>query len=428
MDVFGTIILYTSEKNDSHLCDFVVQYIVRKNRKYFRNGEKMFFYRVYAKIDLDAIEHNIDVIRKKSIKDKKLMLVVKADAYGHGSAELSHELEDKADYFGVAEINEALELRKNGIKKPILILGFTPSQHFTVALKNDITLTMFQPNMIKLLSDEAVLLGKKAKVHFAVDTGMSRIGWDVSEKSADEAAEAARLPGIEAEGIFSHLAAADEEDKSFALQQISEYEKFLDMLKKRGVEPLIKHIDNSAGILELENSYDMVRAGIIIYGLYPSETTKENVKNKFRLRPAMELITHISHIKTLPKGKCISYGATFVTEKETRVATLLVGYADGYPRALSGKGEVLIHGKRCPILGRVCMDQMMLDVTDVPEAAIGDEAVLVGRSGKEFISAEQVSNAAYSFNYEFVCGISRRVPRVYYKNGEPCKTVLHIDV
>ncbi len=388
----------------------------------------MNFHRVYAKIDLDAIEHNINILKKKLSENAKLLLVVKADAYGHGACEISRELEESADYFGVAEINEALELRKNGIKKPILILGYTAPQFFAAAIENDITLTMFQLPMIKELSKTALELSKTAKVHFAVDTGMSRIGWDVSEQSADEAAEAFLLPYIETEGIFSHFATADEEDSSFAAVQRAEFEKFISILAKRGVNIPVKHINNSAGTLKFEKIYDMVRAGIVIYGLYPSENVKKACGAEYALAPAMEFITHISHIKTIAAGKTVSYGATFTAPSDMLVATLPVGYADGYPRALSGKGEVLIRGKRCPILGRVCMDQMMVDISAVPEANIGEEATLVGRNGNDFISAEEVANAAYSFNYEFICGISRRVPRVYYKNGEMYKTVLHIDV
>lgn len=388
----------------------------------------MIFYRVYAKIDLDAIEHNINILKKKLSGKAKLLLVVKADAYGHGACEISRELEEQADYFGVAEINEALELRKSGIKKPILILGYTAPQFFECAIENDITLTMFQLESIKELSKTAQKLSKFAKVHFAVDTGMSRIGWDVSEKSADEAAEAFRLPYIETEGIFSHFATADEEDSSFSEVQKAEFERFLALLEKRGVNIPVKHFNNSAGTLKFTEAYDMVRAGIVMYGLYPSESIKSASEGKYELLPAMEFITHISHIKTLAAGKTVSYGATFTAKHDMLVATLPVGYADGYPRALSGKGEVLIHGRRCPILGRVCMDQMMVDISSVPDAEIGDAATLVGKDGGDFISAEEVANAAYSFNYEFICGISRRVPRVYYKNGEMYKTVLHIDV
>lgn len=393
----------------------------------FRNGEKMSLYRVYAKIDLDAVEHNIDLIKSKLPKGKKLLLVVKADAYGHGAVELAGKFEHKADYFGVAEINEALELRKNGITKPILILGFTAPENFAAAVKHDITLTMFQPKMLLKLSQTAQALCKTAKIHFAVDTGMSRIGWDVSEQSADEAAEAFRLPNIEVEGIFSHFATADETDKSFSMRQREDFERFIAMLTERGVDIPIKHLNNSAGILEFDKYFDMVRAGIIIYGLYPSAEVKESIGEKLPLRPAMELITHVAHVKTIPAGKSISYGATFVTEQEMRVATLRIGYADGYPRALSGKGEAIIHGVRCPILGRVCMDQMMVDVSALESIEIGDTATLVGKNGGEFISAEEVADNSFSFNYEFVCGISRRVPRVYYKNGSPYETVLHID-
>ena len=388
----------------------------------------MNFYRVYAKIDLDAIEHNINILKNKLGGKAKLLYVVKADAYGHGACEISHELENSADYFGVAEINEALELRKSGIKKPILILGYTAPQFFAAAIENDITLTVFSLPMTEELSRTASMIGKCARVHFAVDTGMSRIGWEVSEQSADEAAAAFRLPFIEAEGIFSHFATADEEDSSFAEVQRAEFEKFIALLAARGVSIPVKHFNNSAGTLKFEKAYDMVRAGIVIYGLYPSENVERASEGKYSLLPAMEFITHISHIKTLASGKTVSYGATFRTERETLVATLPVGYADGYPRALSGKGEVLIHGKRCPILGRVCMDQMMVDISSVPDARVGDEATLVGKNGDDFISAEDVANAAYSFNYEFICGISRRVPRVYCKNGETYKTVLHINV
>ncbi len=412
-------------KNNSHFGAFVVQWLLKKIS--FRNGEKMSSYRVYAKIDLDAIEYNIDLIKSKLPKGKKLLLVVKADAYGHGAVELAREFEQKADYFGVAEINEALELRKNGIKKPILILGFTSPENFAVAVEHDITLTMFQLDMLYKLSRTAQELGKTAKIHFAVDTGMSRIGWDTSEQSANEAAKAFRLPNIEAEGIFSHFATADEKDKSFSLRQRDDFKRFIAMLAERGVDIPIKHLNNSAGILEFDEYFDMVRAGIIIYGLYPSADVKESIGEKFPLRPAMELITHISHVKILPKGKSVSYGATFVTDKEMRVATLTIGYADGYPRALSGKGEAIIHGIRCPILGRVCMDQLMVDASAVPNIEIGDAATLVGRDGEEFISAEEVADNSFSFNYEFVCGISRRVPRVYYKSGIPYETVLHID-
>lgn len=388
----------------------------------------MEYHRIYAKIDLDAIEHNIDLVKDKIGKETKLLLVIKADAYGHGSVELAKTFSEKADYFAVAEMNEAVELRHAGIKKPILILGYTSPSLFKTALENDITLTMFQPEAIEKLSKEAVKAGKTAKIHFAVDTGMSRIGFAVTEKSADEAAEATKLPGIFAEGIFSHFATADGVDKRPSMEQRAEYDKFIAMLKDRNVEIPIKHINNSAGILEFDKYYDMAREGIILYGLYPSKEVEEELGERFKLRPAMELITHISHIKELEANRGISYGFTYVTDHKMRVATIPVGYADGYPRALSNKGEVLIHGKRCKILGRVCMDQMMVDISDVPEAKIEDKVVLVGKDQNEFIPVEELADAAYSFNYEFVCGIARRVPRVYFKNGEYVNTKLHLDL
>lgn len=388
----------------------------------------MEYHRIYAKIDLDAIEHNIDLVKDKIGKETKLLLVIKADAYGHGSVELAKTFSEKADYFAVAEMNEAVELRHAGIKKPILILGYTSPSLFKTALENDITLTMFQPEAIEKLSKEAVKAGKTAKIHFAVDTGMSRIGFSVTENSADEAAKAAKLPRIFAEGIFSHFATADGVDKRPSMEQREKYDKFIAMLKDRNVEIPIKHINNSAGILEFDKYYDMAREGIILYGLYPSKEVEEELGERFKLCPAMELITHISHIKELEANRGISYGFTYVTDHKMRVATIPVGYADGYPRALSNKGEVLIHGKRCKILGRVCMDQMMVDISDVPEAEIEDKVVLVGRDGNEFIPAEELADAAYSFNYEFVCGIARRVPRVYFKNGEYVNTKLHLDL
>ena len=388
----------------------------------------MEYHRIYAKIDLDAIEHNIDLVKDKIGKETKLLLVIKADAYGHGSVELAKTFSEKADYFAVAEMNEAVELRHAGIKKPILILGYTSPNLFKMALENDITLTMFQPEAIEKLSKEAVNAEKTAKIHFAVDTGMSRIGFSITENSADEAAKAAKLPGIFVEGIFSHFATADGVDKRPSMEQREKYDKFIAMLKDRNVEIPIKHINNSAGILEFDKYYDMAREGIILYGLYPSKEVEEELGERFKLRPAMELITHISHIKELEANRGISYGFTYVTDHKMRVATIPVGYADGYPRALSNKGEVLIHGKRCKILGRVCMDQMMVDISDVPEAKIEDKVVLVGKDQNEFIPAEELADAAYSFNYEFVCGIARRVPRVYFKNGEYVNTKLHLDL
>ena len=388
----------------------------------------MDYQRVYAKIDLDAIEHNIALVKRKIADGTKLMLVIKADAYGHGAAVIAKEFENEADYFGVAEMNEALELRHAGIKKPILILGYTSPYLHEKSLENDITLTVFQYKNIESLSRTAQRLGKEAKIHFAVDTGMSRIGFGVTEEDADLAARAARLPSIRLEGIFSHFAMADAVDKSSAEKQRALFEQFLAMLKERGISAAIRHMDNSAGILSFENGYEMVREGIILYGLYPSEDVCSQVGNFYDFRPAMEMITHISHIKTLEAHHGIGYGHTYITDKPLRVATLPVGYADGYPRALSNRGSVLIHGKRCPILGRICMDQMMVDVSGVPEAVSEDPVVLIGKDGEAVMSVEEVADAAYSFNYEFVCGIARRIPRVYVRGGKVVEQKLYLDI
>ena len=388
----------------------------------------MDYQRVYAKIDLDAIEHNIALVKRKIADGTRLMLVIKADAYGHGAAVIAKEFENEADYFGVAEMNEALELRHAGIKKPILILGYTSPYLHEKALENDITLTVFQYKNIESLSRTAQRLGKEAKIHFAVDTGMSRIGFGVTEEDADLAARAARLPSIRLEGIFSHFAMADAVDKSSAEKQRALFEQFLAMLKERGISAAIRHMDNSAGILSFENGYEMVREGIILYGLYPSEDVCSQVGNFYDFRPAMEMITHISHIKTLEAHHGIGYGHTYITDKPLRVATLPVGYADGYPRALSNRGSVLIHGKRCPILGRICMDQMMVDVSGVPEAVSEDPVVLIGKDSEAVMSVEEVADAAYSFNYEFVCGIARRIPRVYVRGGKVVEQKLYLDI
>ncbi|MBQ9745330.1 MAG: alanine racemase [Clostridia bacterium] len=370
--------------------------------------------RVYAKIDTGAIAHNIKLIKNK-IGKSRLMIVVKADAYGHGAAEISHRFESDVDCFAVAETGEAMELRARGIKKPILILGYTSPALYETAIENDLTLTLFSLSCARLLSEKAVQMGKNARVHFAVDTGMGRIGWQVCEHDAEEAASAAKLPGIEPEGIFSHFATADESDTSFAEAQCEEFMRFCTMLEARGVHIPLRHMNNSAGILRFTRQYGMVRAGILAYGLYPAENLASEIGQSFPLRPAMELITHIAHIKELPAGRTVSYGATYTTSRKTLVATLPVGYADGYPRALSGKGEVILHGVRCPIIGRVCMDQMMVDITAVPHAKTEDEVTLVGRNGGEFISVEEIAALAGTINYEFICGIAKRVPRVYVK-------------
>lgn len=372
------------------------------------------FFRTEAAIDLDAAEHNFNVTRAKLPKNVKLLCVIKADAYGHGAVPFAEMFDSKADFFGVACIEEAIELKKAGIKTPILILGWVPPDLFEDIVQYDIRIPIFHLDDAKALSDEAVKQGKSVPFHFCVDTGMSRIGFQVSEKSADICKEITELPGIVAEGLFSHFATADEENLSKAIAQRDRFKQFINLLAERGIDIPIKHLNNSAGIMNFDEYFDMCRMGIILYGLYPSH---EVDKSLLEIRPVMEWKTHISHIKELEPGREISYGGTFKTDETRKIATIPVGYADGYPRCLSNKGKVLINGQSAPIVGRVCMDQFMADITGI-EAEIGDEVILIGKSGDQEISMEEFSESAYSFNYEIPCRIARRVPRTYYRNGK----------
>lgn len=381
------------------------------------------YYRTYVKIDLDAIEYNVNHIVEKLNGRAKLLAVVKADAYGHGAVEIGKALEDKCDFFGVACVDEAMELVDAGIKKPILILGYVSPQQFDVVVKNDIRIPIFSYESAKALSDEAVSQGKTVSYHFCIDTGMSRIGFQVNEASADICKKITLLPNITAEGIFSHFATADESDLSRAKKQKALFDNFIKMLDARDVIIPIKHINNSAGIMVFDDMLDMVRSGIITYGLYPSG---EVDKSLLDIKPAMEWKSYVSHIKMLEKGREVSYGGTYVTEKDMVVATIPVGYADGYPRCLSNIGRVIINGKYANILGRVCMDQFMVDVTHIDDIVLENDVTLVGREGDAVLTMEEVSELAHSFNYELPCRVSQRVPRVYTRNGETVKTVNYL--
>lgn len=376
------------------------------------------YFRTQAKIDLDAVEYNYNNTRAKLPQGCKLLGVIKADAYGHGAVELARFLENKCDFFGVACIEEAVELKKAGIKTPILILGYVAPAFYDLVVKYDIRIPVFSYDTAKALSDEAVKQGKTVPFHFCIDTGMSRIGFQVNEESADVCKQICALPNIEAEGLFSHFATADESDLTKALAQREKYKKFVEMLESRGIQIPIKHLNNSAGIMNFDEYFDMCRMGIILYGLYPSE---EVDKSLLDIKPVMSWLTHISHIKTLEAGREVSYGGTFKTTEPSVIATIPVGYADGYPRCLSNKGKVIINGQYAPIVGRVCMDQFMVDVTDVDGAELDSIVTLVGKDGDAELSMEEVSNAAYSFNYELPCRVARRVPRTYYKDGKLVK-------
>lgn len=372
-------------------------------------------------IDLDAISRNIDAVREKS--GKLVMAVIKADAYGHGAVQVARLLEKKCAFFGVSSILEALELRQAGVATPILVLGYTPPEAFPTAIAGGIRPAIFRYEDAEALSRAAMAAGKEAPFHIAVDTGMSRIGFQAEEGSADLCGKIAALPGIIPEGLFSHFATADCADLSRALRQAERFAAFDGMLRARGVNVPLRHLDNSAGLMNFSSPYEMVRSGIVTYGMYPSQEVSPEL---LPLTPALRWVSRITHLKLLPAGREISYGGTFVTSAPTRVATVPVGYADGYRRSLSGRYHVLIRGKRAPILGRVCMDQMMVDVTDIPGVTLEDTVVLIGTSGKERITVEDIAQAADSFNYEFVCGISRRVPRVYLTGGEPTCTVHYL--
>ncbi len=373
----------------------------------------MEFDNTHVTINLDTISQNFRAIADKA--GVPVMAIIKADAYGHGAIQVARVLQGNCAYFGVSSMLEALELRKAHITTPILILGHIPTSAFETAISENIRPSIFRYEDAVALSETAVKLGVNAPCHLVVDTGMSRIGFQVTEEDADICKKISHLPGIVCEGLFSHFATADCADLTKSYAQAERFDRFCQMLQARGVQVKLRHLDNSAGIMNFDNHYELVRAGIVTYGLYPSADVSPE---KLHLEPALRWTSRVTHVKTLEAGREISYGGTYVTTKPTVVATVPVGYADGYRRALSGKFYVLIRGERAPILGRICMDQMMVDVTDIPGVSVDDKVVLIGKDGENQITVEDIAAAADTFNYEFVCGISRRVPRFYKQNGE----------
>ena len=376
------------------------------------------FERVKAVVSLDAIAHNFAEMKKNIAKGTKIVAVIKADGYGHGAEAIARLIEDY-DYiwgFAVATPEEALQLRTFGVKKPILILGIVFEEYFTQMIAKEIRLTVCTYEMAQKLSEEAQRQGRDVHIHIGLDTGMSRIGFADRQESVEEIKKISKLPNLKIEGMFTHFARADETDRSPAIDQLNRYLNFTKLLEDAGIQIPMKHCSNSAGIIRVpEANLNAVRAGITIYGIYPSNEVERDI---VKLIPAMELKSHISYIKTVEPGAAFSYGGTFTAKKEMKVATIPVGYADGYPRSLSNKGWVLIHGKKAPILGRVCMDQFMVDITKIPDAKAGDEVTLIGKDGKEFISIEKFGDLSGRFSYEFACDISKRVPRVYIKDGK----------
>lgn len=375
--------------------------------------------RVCANIDLDAIRFNMESMHKKIAKNTGILAVVKTDGYGHGAVEIAREIEglNYLKGFAVATPEEAFILRRHGIKKPILILGYSFPEHYSKMVGQDIRPCVFSKDTAELLSKEAEKQNKVLPIHIAVDTGMSRIGYQVCREAVLEIKEIAALNNIEIEGVFTHFAKADEKDKTAALKQLDLYKKMIGMLLDEGISIPIRHCSNSAGIAEIpEANFDMVRAGITLYGLWPSA---EVSRDSLDLKPAMEIKSRIVHIKPLEKGRYVSYGGTYRMERDGVVATIPVGYGDGYPRSLSGKGYVLIHGKQAPILGRVCMDQFMVDVTEIREVRLYDTVTLLGEDGGERITMEELGELSGRFNYEFACNVGKRIPRIFYKNSRP---------
>ena len=374
--------------------------------------------RVKAVISLDAVEQNFREMRKNIAEDTKMIAVVKADAYGHGAVPIAHLIEDY-DYiwgFAAATAEEAIHLRQNRVTKPILILGIVFDEYYPELVRDDIRLAVCEYEEAEKLSKEAVLQNKTVHIHIALDTGMTRIGYADIPESVEEIKKIAGLPNLEIEGMFTHFSRADEYDRSPAMVQLERYQKFSDLVEAAGVEIPLHHCSNSAGIIRVpEANLSIVRAGITIYGIYPSSEVERDI---VKLTPVMELKSHVTYVKDVPEGAAISYGGTYVADKKRRVATIPVGYADGYPRQLSNKGWVLIHGKKAPILGRVCMDQFMVDVTEIGDVKKGDEVTLLGRDGDEFISIEEIGDLCGRFSYEFACDISPRVPRIYVKDGK----------
>ena len=382
--------------------------------------EKIISYqRTYAEINLNTIGENVRNMKKNLAENTKIIGVIKTDGYGHGAVPIARELESMEEMYGfaVATAEEAHILRMAGIHKPLLILGYTFPYSYEMLAEEEIRPAVFREDSLLPLSEAAKKVGKPIKVHIKVDTGMGRIGITPDEDGIAFMRKLMQYKELEIEGIFTHFARADELDKTDAIRQMNLFRNFVKETEdKLGLHIPIKHCSNSAGIVEIPDAnMDVVRAGIILYGLYPSDEVSREI---VPLQPALSWYSHIVYIKSLHKGQSVSYGGTFTAEKDMRIATIPVGYGDGYPRGLSGKGYVLIHGKKAPILGRVCMDRFMVDVSHIPEAAEGDRVTLLGVDGAEHISAEEIGALSGRFNYELACDIGKRVPRVYVKDGE----------
>ena len=383
--------------------------------------------RIKALISLDAVRYNFEQMKNNIKEGTKIIAVIKADAYGHGAVPIASMIQEY-DYiwgFATATAQEALQLRRAGIVKPILILGLVFEEYYEELIRNDVRMAVCDFDTAKRFHEAALAVGKKGLIHLAADTGMTRIGFKDNEESLEEIRRIYQLENIEIEGLFTHFARADEYDRTPAMVQLERYVHFSKLLEENGIHIPLHHCSNSAGIIRVpEANMNIVRAGITIYGIYPSEEVEKDI---VKLEPVMSLKSHVTFVKEVEPGTQVSYGGTYTTDHVTKLATIPVGYADGYPRTLSNKGWVLIHGKKAPICGRVCMDQFMVDVTDIPDVKIGDEVTLIGRDGDEVITMEEVGSLSGRFNYEFVCVLGKRIPRVFYRDGKRIASQEYFD-
>jgi alanine racemase len=382
--------------------------------------------RAWAEINLDNIAHNVREIRRITNKKAEIMGVVKADAYGHGVMETARTLLDNGvTRLAVSMLDEAIQLRQSGFRVPILILSYTDPGRAEEIILNDVTQTVFSVDLAEALSAAAVKLGRSIKIHIKIDTGMTRVGFMPGYSAVKNVVNISRLPGIIIEGLFTHFASADERDKTYTYMQFEQFMSICSELNRIGVHIPVKHVCNSAAIIEFpEMHLDMVRPGIILYGLYPSDDVD---KDKISLKPAMMLKADIILVKDVEKGTSISYGRVFTTKEDSRIATVPIGYADGYSRVLNGKGMVLVNGELAPVVGRICMDQCMIDVTGLKtEVKVGDEVVLFGRQGDREIKVEDLASQIGTVNYEVACIVGKRIPRVYLKGGEIVKVLNYL--
>ena len=386
------------------------------------------YQRVCAVVDLDAVCHNMVQMYGNLSEGTQIIGVIKTDGYGHGAIQIGRELEKMNYVFGyaVATAEEALILRHAGLQKPILILGYTFPYSYEELIRHDIRPAVFRDDTVSELSACARRVGKSVKVHVKVDTGMTRVGIKPDDSGIAFVDRLLHTEGIELEGMFTHFARADEANKTSARRQLKLMRDFMLRAEQElGCRIPIKHCSNSAGIVEMpEANMDVVRAGITLYGLWPSEQVSRDI---VQLKPVLSLKSHIVYIKEVDEGVSVSYGGTYVTPKRMRVATIPVGYGDGYPRGLSNRGYVLIRGRKAPILGRVCMDQFMVSVDEIPEAAEGDEVTLIGADGEQRITMEELGEISGRFNYELACDLGKRIPRVYVKNGQVTETKDYYD-